>query len=119
VIAPKTERVQIARSAASSNSDKVNVGFTFIYNGDPDCDIPIGGDEDALNSGIGVALFGGTCASLPASGLVLYLDPFVVHTVNHQQYGTLFQSFGPETVSARMVALPPPLGACGAWTLNL
>ena len=119
VIAPKTERVQIARSAASSNSDKVNMGFTFIYNGDPDCDLPIGGDEDALNSGIGVALFGGTCASLPAGGLVLYLDPFVVHTVNHQQYGTLFQHFGTETVSARMVALPPPLGACGAWTLNL
>ena len=118
VLAPKTERVQIARSG-SSNSDKVNMGFTFIYNGDPDCDIPTGGDEDALNSGVGVALFGGTCASLPASGLVLYLDPFVVHTVNHQQYGTLFQNFGTETVSARMVALPKPSGACGAWTLNL
>ena len=118
VIAPKTERVQIARSG-SSNSDKVNMGFTFIYNGDPDCDIPTGGDEDALNSGVGVALFGGTCASLPASGLVLYLNPFVVHTVNHQQYGTLFQNFGTETVSARMVALPKPSGACGAWTLNL
>ncbi len=119
VIAPKTERVQIARSGASSNSDKVNMGFTFIYNGDPDCDIPTGGDEDALNSGVGVALFGGACASLPASGLVLYLDPFIVHTVNHQQYGTLFQNFGTETVSARMVALPTPRGACGAWTLNL
>ncbi len=118
VIAPKTERVQIARSS-NANSDMVNMGFTFIYNGDPDCDIPTGGDEDALNSGVGVALFEGTCATLPASGLVLYLDPFVVHTVNHEQYGTLFQQFGTETVSARMVALPPPLGACGAWTLNL
>ena len=118
VIAPKTERVQIARSS-NSNSDMVNMGFTFTYNGDPDCDIPTGGDEDALNSGVGVALFEGTCASLPASGLVLYLDPFVVHTVNHEQYGTLFQSFGTETVSARMVALPTPTNACGAWTLNL
>ena len=118
VLAPKGESVQIARSG-SSNSDKVNMGFTFIYNGDPDCDISTGGDEDALNSGVGVALFEGTCASLPANGLVLYLDPFQVHTVNHQQYGTLFQSFGPETVSARMVALPTPAGACGEWTLNL
>jgi hypothetical protein len=118
VIAPKTERVQIARSG-SSNSDQVNMGFTFIYNGDPDCDIPTGGDEDALNSGVGLALFGGTCASLPTNGLILYLDPFQVHTVNHQQYGTLFQAFGTETVSARMVALPKPSGACGAWTLNL
>ena len=118
VLAPNSEKLQIARSS-TANSDKVNTGFTFIYNGDPDCDISTGGDEDALNSGVGVALFEGTCASLPASGLVLYLDPFQVHTVNHQQYGTLFQSFGPETVSARLVALPTPAGACGAWTLNL
>ena len=118
VLAPNSERLQIARSGAA-NSDKVNTAFTFIYNGDPDCDIPTGGDEDALNSGVGVALFEGSCANLPASGLVLYLDPFQVHTVNHEQYGTLFQSFGPETISARMVALPTPAGACGAWTLNL
>jgi hypothetical protein len=114
----KTERVQIARGSAA-NTDQVNMGFTFTYNGDPDCDIPTGGDEDALNSGVGAALFGGSCASLPSSGLILYLDPFQVRTVNHKQYGTLFQSFGPETVSARMVALPPPTGACGSWTLNL
>jgi hypothetical protein len=118
VLAPKSERLQIARSTAA-NSDKVNTAFTFIYNGDPDCDIATGGDEDALNSGIGVALFEGTCANIPASGLILYLDPFQVRTVNHKQYGMLFQSFGPETVSARMVALPTPAGACGAWTLNL
>jgi hypothetical protein len=118
VLAPKTERVQIARSSAM-NSDQVNMAFTFIYNGDPDCDIPTGGDEDALNSGVGVALFGGTCAALPTSGLILYLDPFSVHKVNKQQYGSLFQVLGNETVSARMVALPAPSGACGAWTLNL
>jgi hypothetical protein len=114
----KTERVQIARGSAA-NTDQVNMGFTFTYNGDPDCDISTGGDEDALNSGVGVALFGGSCANLPANGLILYLDPFQVRTVNHTQYGTLFQSFGTETVSARMVALPTPAGACGSWTLNL
>ena len=118
VLAPKTERVQIARSSAT-NSDQVNMAFTFIYNGDPDCDVPTGGDEDALNSGVGVALFGGTCAALPSSGLILYLDPFSVHKVNKQQYGSLFQVLGNETVSARMVALPAPTGACGAWALNL
>ena len=117
-LAPKSERVQIARSSAM-NSDQVNMAFTFVYNGDPDCDIPTGGDEDALNSGVGVALFGGTCAALPTSGLILYLDPFQVHKVNREQYGTLFQELGNETVSARMVALPPPPGACGAWTLNV
>ena len=57
---------------------------------------------------------------------MLSLSPFVVHTVNHQQYGTLFQSAltnelqqPSETVSARLLALPTPAGACGEWTLNL
>ena len=79
MLAPNSERLQIARSGAA-NSDNVNTAFTFIYNGDPDCDISTGGDEDALNSGVGVALFESSCANLPASGLVLYLDPFQVHT---------------------------------------
>ena len=87
--------------------------ITLRLNGDPDCDI----DEDALNNGINLSLFEGTCAALPATGLSLNLDPFVVRTVNHQSYGTLFQSFGPETVSARMVAIPSMV--CGEWTLNL
>ncbi len=104
--------MQIARST-SANSDEVNIGITFSSNGDPDCDI----DEDALNNGIELSLFEGTCAALPATGLSLNLDPFVVRTVNHQSYGTLFQSFGPETVSARMVAIPSMV--CGEWTLNL
>jgi predicted outer membrane repeat protein len=109
-----SERVQIARST-TLNSDKVNMGLTFTANGDADCDF----DEDALNDGVGIGLFQGTCATLPFDGLFLGLSPFVVHTVNHQQYGTLFQTNGTVTVSARMVALPPPVGLCGKWTLNL
>jgi hypothetical protein len=118
-------RVQIARSPAA-NHDKVNIGMTFTANGDPDCDLGFQGDEDALNSGFSLSLFEGTCATVPAKGLMLSLFPFVVHTVNHQQYGTLFQTSmtdmlqqPSETVSARLVALPTPAGACGAWTLNL
>ncbi len=117
-----SERVQIARSS-SPNLDQVNIGITFTENGDPDCDLGVNGDEDALNDGINVSLFQGTCADIPANGLTVFLDTFVVHTVNHQQYGTLFQSSptvpSPETVSARMVALPPPPNACSAYTLNL
>ncbi len=114
VLAPKSERLQIARST-TANSDKVNMAFTFTINGDPDCD----DDEDALNSGLNVSLFESTCANIPLSGLNLSLSPFVVHTVNHQSYGTLFESFPPETVSARMSALPTPAGSCGEWSLNL
>ena len=47
------------------------------------------------------------------------LDSFAVHTVNHESYGTLFESLGSETVSARLVALPTPVGPCGEWMLNL
>ena len=119
------ERVQVARGA-SSFTDKVNIGMTFTSNGDDSCDKGPFGDEDALNFGFSLSLFEGTCAALPANGLMLSLSPFVVHTVNHQQYGTLFQSSltntlqqTSETVSARLVALPTPNGACGAWTLNL
>ena len=109
-----SEKVQIARSS-TLNSDKVNMGLTFTANGDPDCDL----DEDALNFGVGIGLFQGTCATLPFDGLFLGLSPFVVHTVNHEQYGTLFQTNGTITVSARLLALPTPSGLCGKWTLNL
>jgi hypothetical protein len=127
-LAPYTlnnERVQVARGSAS-NTDKVNIGMTFTANGDDTCDLGPLGDEDALNFGVGVALVEGTCANLPASGLFLNLFPFVTHTVNHQEYGTLFQSSltnilqqPSEKVSARMVALPTPEDLCGKWTLNL
>jgi hypothetical protein len=120
-VAPYTlnsERVQIARSA-SMTADQVNIGITFTSNGDPDCDI----DENALAAGIRLSLFQGTCSNIPATGLNLSLNPFVVHTVNGQSYGTLFQSSptvpSPETVSARMVALHAPSHTCGEWTLNL
>jgi hypothetical protein len=117
-----SHRVQIARNPNTANSDTVNINVTFTANGDPDCDLGVGGDEDALNNGVGIGLFQGTCASLPFNGLFLGLSPFVTHTVNKEEYGTFYQTFGPVTVSARMVSLfasPPPPGVCGAWTLNL
>jgi len=50
----------------------------------------------------------------------LMLEPWAVHTVNRQSYGTIFQSMPPETVSARMVELPTPAApACGEWTVNI
>ena len=119
------ERVQVARGS-TANTDQVNIGITFTSNGDDTCDLGPFGDEDALNFGFGLALVQGTCANLPASGLFLNLFPFVVHTVNHEQYGTLFQTSSTallqqssEQVSARLVALPTPANACGKWTLNL
>ena len=114
-----SDRVQIARKPTTTNSDQVNMGLTFTANGDDSCDLGPQGDEDALNFGVGVALVEGTCANLPNSGLFVNLFPFVVHTVNKQQYGTLFQTIGPEQISARMVAFPPQPGVCGEWTLNL
>jgi len=126
VITPGSERLQIARST-TANTDQVNTAFTFTYNGDGSCDtMGPGADEDALNDGFRLSVFEGTCAAIPGNGLKLTLIPFVVHTVNKQQYGTIFQGFPSnliqqptETVSARMVALRTPAGTCGSWTLNL
>jgi len=114
VIAPNSERVQIARSTAP-DSDKVNMAFTFTENGFPSCD----SGDNAFN-GVDVDLLAGSCETHDHTGLFLSLDSWVVHTVNHQSYGTLFQSLSPGTVSARMVQLPTPAApACGEWTVNI
>jgi len=114
VLALNSERLQIARST-KPDSDQVNMAFTFTENGFPMCDA----GDNAFN-GFTVLLRSGTCGALDDGSLELMLEPWVVHTVNHQSYGTLFQSTPPETVSARMVQLPTPAApACGEWTINI
>lgn len=124
VVVPNSEKLQIAHST-TANSDRVNLAFSFIDNGPG-----IGTDlcdftTDAF-SDVSVDLFEGTCASIPMAGLDLDLSPFVAHTVNHQSYGTLFQTQPNlalqqpnETVSTRILQQPTPFGACGEWTLNI
>jgi hypothetical protein len=113
-IAPNSERLQIARST-TPNSDQVNMAFTFTENGFPACDSA----DDAFN-GLTVVLEHGTCATLDNAALVLNLSSWVVHTVNHESYGTFFGAEGPTTISARMVELPTPAApACGEWTINI
>ena len=92
------------------------MAFTFTENGFPACDAA----DDAFN-GFTVLLRTGSCGALvDDASLELMLEPWAVHTVNHQSYGTLFQSMPPETVSARMVELPTPAApACGEWTVNI
>ena len=114
VLAPNSERVQIARSSKPS-SDQVNMAFTFTENGFPACDAA----DDAFN-GFFLVIESGTCAVHDHASLEFFLQPWVVHTVNHMSYGTLFSSFPPGSLSARMVALPTPAPpACGEWTLNI
>ena len=115
-IEPGSLRVQIARSE-SGQSDQVNAVFTFTETGVPTCNQD---DQDALNDGFDLTLYEGSCGGNLTGGLSLSLTPFAVHMVNHQSYGTLFQSMQSETVSARMIALPTPESpVCGEWTLNL
>ena len=127
-VVPSSERTQIARSM-TANSDQVNMAFSFIDHGSPTLDrldgIALNCDAgtNALN-GVEVSLFEGTCASLATAsgGLELDLSPFMVHTVNGESYGTLFQKSpvpSPETVSVRILKLPTPLDSCGEWTLNI
>lgn len=113
------EKVQIARDPNTTNDDQVNMGLTFTYYAAGSCTL----SDDALRSGIVVGLYAGSCGHLVGNGLKLDLNPFVVHTVGAQTYGTLFQSSptvpSPETVSASMTRLATPAGACGQWTLNV
>jgi predicted outer membrane repeat protein len=116
VVVPGSLRLQIVHGSGY-HSDQVNTAFTFTENGVPTCNLE---NQDALNDGFDLTLYEGECGGNLTGGLSLSLTPFVVHTVNHQSYGTLFQSMPPETVSARMLALPAPEPpACGEWTLNL
>jgi predicted outer membrane repeat protein len=110
----KSERIQIARSSGM-NEDEVNMALTFSTVPNPSCDTA----DDVLDNGLTVELFAGTCGATTGSGLSTDLDPFAVHTINTQKYGTFFGSTPPETISARMVAMPAPGGTCGEWTLNL
>ena len=113
-IAPNSERLQIARSTLP-NSDQINTAFTFTESAFPTCDA----GNDAFN-GISVVFESGTCAVHDHASLLFFLHPWVVRTVNHESYGTVFSSFPPGSLSARMVELPTPEPpACGEWTLNL
>ena len=92
------------------------MAFTFTEIGAPTCDAA----DDAFN-GFTVLLRTGSCGALVDDAeLELGLAPWVVHTVNHQTYGTFFGSVPPATVSARMVELATPAApACGEWTVNI
>jgi CSLREA domain-containing protein len=114
VISATGERVQIARST-KPDADEINMAFTFTENGFPACDA----GDNAFN-GIEVLLEAGTCETHDHTDVGLTLAPWVVHTVNHQSYGTFFAAEPPSTISARMVELPTPAApACGEWTINI
>jgi predicted outer membrane repeat protein len=114
VLVPNTERLQVSRGS-SANSDQINLALTFQENGTPTCQ----SDQDALNAGLGLEVFPGTCETINLSDDVLSAGlNFVAHTVNHQSYGTSVQQTPP--VSARIVTLEQKSGGlCGEWTLNL
>ncbi|HZC45894.1 MAG TPA: hypothetical protein VE243_05420 [Candidatus Acidoferrum sp.] len=124
-----TDRVQIIHNGVGS--DVTNFNITFTSFGEGDCD---GGFDDAIASGIEVALNPDTCPSqcagdapcaapLTSFPFDYDLEPFVPHTVNHQTYGTFFGlnpfGVGPGTVSARIVLMSQPVNGCGTWQLNV
>jgi hypothetical protein len=124
-------RVQIVHNGGGT-SDSTNFNITFTNNVEG-CD---GGDDDAIVSGIEVALspfscptfcvVGAVCADAPITTVFPFdyiIDPFVPHTVGGQTYGTFFGlnpvGTGPGTVSARIALLSRPPDSCGTWNLNV
>jgi len=125
-------RVQIVHNGGGT-SDSTNFNITFTNFGEGDCD---GGGDDAIVSGIEVALssescepvcdVGTECLAAPITPLFAFdyvFDPFVAHTIGGQTYGTFFGlnpvGEGPGTVSARIVLLSRPAGGCGSWNMNV
>jgi len=127
-----SERVQIVHNGGGT-SDYTNLNINFTNFGEDGCE---GGMDDAIASGIEVALLGESCESFRCDANTdcadfitmlfpfdYFINPFVAHTVNHHTYGTFFGmnpvDVGPGTVSARinMMSLPP--WGCGTWDLNL
>jgi hypothetical protein len=124
-------RVQIVHNGGGT-SDSTNFNITFTNNVEG-CD---DGDDDAIASGIEVALSplscpnfcvaGAACAGAPITTVFPFdyvIDPFVAHTIGGTTYGTFFGlnpvGVGPGAVSARIVLLSRPLDSCGTWNLNV
>jgi hypothetical protein len=124
-------RVQIVH-AAGVDADYTNFNITFTSFGDGDCtDV----DDDAIASGIEVALSQSSCELCDGNTRCLTflfpffafdydIEPFVHHLVNHQSYGTFFGlnpvGVGPGTVSAKIVLLATPVTwGCATWNLNV
>ena len=114
VVSASGERLQIVHSSNPAGN-QLNTSFTFTENAAPTCDA----GDDPFN-GVSVTIKPGSCASSGPDSIEFNLDSWVVHTVNHQTYGTLSFMEPPETLSVRMVELPTPAApACGEWTINL
>jgi hypothetical protein len=124
-------RIQIVHNGGGT-SDSTNFNLTFNSFGEGSCDA---GEDDAIASGIEVALSPNTCpmlcnlgASCIGAPVITFafdydIEPFVTHTVGGTTYGTFFGKnpvgVGPGTVSARIVKLSKPMGGCGNWNLNV
>lgn len=128
-------RIQIVHNGGGT-SDSTNFNITFTNFGEGDCD---SGEDDAIATGVEVAFSPYSCPNIcdagtscvdgsvaPLISLFAFdyvIDPFVVHTVGHQTYGTFFGlnpvNVGPGTVSARIAKLSTPINGCGTWNLNV
>jgi hypothetical protein len=130
------EKIQVVH-ALVAGTDSANINITFTNVDEAGCN---GGGDDAIASGIELALSPGSCQSIFATSLansVVYaiqpfvfglpfdyvIDPFVSHTIDNEEYGTFFGlnpvGLGPGTVSARIVRLSIPEDGCGTWNLNV
>jgi hypothetical protein len=108
------EALQIVRSSTLAD-DQINLAMTFTEFGFPTCD----SGTDPFN-GITVTFQAGTCAEEITQAIQFPLEPWTVHTIGDETYGTTFLTFAPGSLSARMVELPTPAApACGEWNLNL
>jgi len=120
-----SSNVQVVHNPSPS-TDVLNLSLNVTSDGElGGCE---GEDDDLLESGVTVGVFGGSCTeyfyfciffSCPTQPFDYTVNPYVEHEIGSTSYGTFFGSNGAGSVSSKIVSLATPINTCGTWNINL
>jgi len=120
-----SSNVQVVHNTAAS-ADVLNMSLNVTSDGElGGCE---GEDDDLLESGVTVGVYGGSCLQFfftcisvgcPTLPFDFTVNPYVEHEIGSSSYGTFFGLNGSGTVSSKIVSLATPPNTCGTWSINL
>ncbi len=114
-----SSNVQVVHNTAAS-ADVLNMSLNVTSDGElGGCE---GEDDDLLESGVTVGVYGGSCLQFfftcisvgcPTLPFDFTVNPYVEHEIGSSSYGTFFGLNGSGTVSSKIVSLATPPNTCG------
>src|SRR6266850_6945043 len=120
-----SSNVQVVHNTPA-NTDVLNLSLNVTSDGElGGCE---GEDDDLLESGVTVGVFGGSCiqyfftciaVTCPTLPFDFTVNPYVEHEIGSSSYGTFFGLNGAGSVSSKIVSLATPINTCGTWNINL